>query len=333
MGIKDKLQVILITYNRLKHVQRTFEQLFAEGSPIIDYDLLVLDNNSTDGTADFVKEFMQTHKNVSYRKNKYNLGISGNIAKAMEIAEKEYVWIICDDDKYDFSNWSEVENAINNDEEVLCVARYAIPDEHKNHIEYQLLQMTFIPAIIFKTTVFNDTVMRNAFDNIYTLFPHICPVVSAINNNKPIYVVDKAIVDNGMNLGVTDVSYTRGCVSGELYPKTRTMKWIVGYANICSALRDEDLKHRALTVAIDSKDIHNGFMNFCAAMYIWYSKQENWPMLMDVFTNLSKDQQQLLIKVFTQIISSKNLDNPKLIEIISLLEKVVSGLLDSKINT
>ncbi|MFM7389616.1 MAG: glycosyltransferase, partial [Vampirovibrionales bacterium] len=46
------LQLILITYNRANHVERTFQQLLAEGSPVRNLPLLVLDNNSTDATAD-----------------------------------------------------------------------------------------------------------------------------------------------------------------------------------------------------------------------------------------------------------------------------------------
>lgn len=332
MSIKNKLQIILITYNREKHVKKTFEQLFAENSPIKDYELLVLDNNSTDGTEKFVKQFRQQHKNIKYSKNRYNVGLSGNIAKAMEIADKEYVWIICDDDNYDFSNWSEVESAIENEEDAICVARYALSDENKDKVESQLSQMAFVPAIILKTSVLSDTIMRNVFDNVYTLFPHICPLVSLINHNKSIYVVDKAIVDNGMVVDETDVSYTRGTESSELYPKVSKMSWISGYANICSALKDEGLRQKAMTVAINSKDIHNGFDNFCASMYIWYFIGGNWSLLMDVFSQLSPVQRTILLKSFMQIMAARNQEHPNLIQKLGVLESTIYDILDLKFN-
>jgi len=294
MSVKDKLQIILITYNREKHVQKTFERLFIENSPIKDYDLLVLDNNSTDGTEAFVNQFIKTHPNVRYQKNKYNVGISGNIAKAMEIAEQEYVWIICDDDKYDFSNWHEVEKAIENKEEAICVARYGINDEFKDLYEFHIGQITFVPAVIFKTSNFTDTVMRNVFDNIYTLFPHLCPLMAIINQGKRIYVVDKAIVDNGMDEKTTDCSYTRGLQVEELYKRTESMTWIVGYANICSIIKDKGLKSRALNNGFNG--IHGGFDKFCNDVIGIYSSMENWPHLMDLFVNLTKKQQKVFIK-------------------------------------
>ncbi len=90
MSAKETLQIILITYNREVHLKNTLRQLLAETSPVRNYELLVLDNHSTDGTEALVRETMQTHVNLRYQKNNYNLGISGNIAKAMEIASNAY---------------------------------------------------------------------------------------------------------------------------------------------------------------------------------------------------------------------------------------------------
>jgi len=295
LSIKDKLQIILITYNRLKHVMRTFEQLFAENSSIKDYDILVLDNNSTDGTGEFVKDFIATHPNVRYQKNKYNIGISANIAKAMEIAEKEYVWIICDDDKYDFSNWAEVETAISKGENLICVARFALTEENKNDVAQQVLQATFLPAMIFKTSTFTDTVIRNAFDNIFAVFPHLCPFLSLINQGKPIYIIDKPIVDNGRDVDA-DCSFTRGQNPEQLYHRTITMTWIVGYVNTCSIIKDVKLKQRMFSCGVDR--IHGGFSNFCDYVLTIYSAKENRMHLVDLFGILTDQQQAIFVEKF-----------------------------------
>ena len=36
----------------------------SDSSPVKDYDLLVIDNNSTDNTANIVTEFIQKHPNI-----------------------------------------------------------------------------------------------------------------------------------------------------------------------------------------------------------------------------------------------------------------------------
>ena len=245
MSIKDKLQIILVTYNRSEHVKNIFKQFFAENSPVKDFDFLVLDNNSSDDTGKVVQDFIKKHPNVSYSKNRYNLGISGNIAKAMEVASKQYVWIIGDDDVYDFSNWGEVEQAVNNDEQVICVARYCLPDNCKNDPVCQMAQITFISGVIFNTNLYNDLTMRDTFDNIFTLFPHLVPVMHLLNNGGHIYVADKPISSNGWDPNKTDASYTRGLRNpGDLSPRSRSMNWVLGYSTVCGILKDNNIENR-----------------------------------------------------------------------------------------
>lgn len=91
--------------------------------------------------------------------------------RAFEIATKKYLWILCDDDIYDWSNWDEVEQAINNDENIICVAKHVIPN---NKIEEYILQLTFVPANIIKTSVLNDSMIKSMFDNIFAFFLSYC---------------------------------------------------------------------------------------------------------------------------------------------------------------
>ena len=69
MNIKNKLQIIIITYNRAEKLNKTLIQLLENDSPVKEYNILILDNNSTDNTSDLVKKFQIQHKNLSYIKN------------------------------------------------------------------------------------------------------------------------------------------------------------------------------------------------------------------------------------------------------------------------
>lgn len=294
MSVKDKLQIILITYNREKYVEKTFEQLFCDESPIKDYDILVLDNNSTDGTGDYVKEFMQSHPNISYQKNRYNLGISGNIAKAMEIAEKDYVWIIADDDIFDWGNWQEVEQAIANDEGFIMVSRYALSEELKNEAYQQIGQAGFIPACIFNTRLFTNETMRNAFDNIFTLFPHLYPLVEFINEGNKVYVVDKAIVNNGMTyLKGNDYSYTRGINDSKISQRSKTMSWVVGWANITSMIKDPEIRRKTFSHV---GGIYGSWDAFYSHMIYFYSDPKDLMQLIDVYMEADAKTKLKLLK-------------------------------------
>ena len=262
MTVKDKLQIILITYNRAKHVENTFKQILDENSPVKDFDITVLDNNSNDNTHSVVKSWQEKFPNISYLKNNYNLGISGNIARAMEITNKDYLWILGDDDLYDFSNWNELEKAVEDNKKIICVADYLLNGNKREKLEYIIGQITFITGLITNTSLFNDSIMRNAFDNIYTLFPHLIPVLDLINKGKEdeIYVLKKAIANNGMNMETTDYSYTRGTKTESLSAKTVKMSWILGFSAVMSFLKDDKL--RVKTILANAEGIHGSLKEF-----------------------------------------------------------------------
>ena len=73
MSISEKLEIFLITYNRAKKLENTLNQIFAENSPVKNFDITVIDNNSTDSTREVVIKFQTLNGNLKYEKNKYNI--------------------------------------------------------------------------------------------------------------------------------------------------------------------------------------------------------------------------------------------------------------------
>src|ERR1700761_2751627 len=192
--LNDQLDIYLITYNRKARLERTFQQLFAKNSPIRDMRITILDNHSTDGTSELVAEYARLHPNLVHIRHPRNIGGVANSVRAFELASKPYLWILCDDDSFDWSNWGEVEEAIARGDDLICVARYALEDEVKDRIESQLLQLTFLPAGIYKTANFTSTMMRNAYDSIFGMLPQCCFSIPVVNSGKDIYVVKSPIV-------------------------------------------------------------------------------------------------------------------------------------------
>ena len=295
MLLKEKLQIVLITYNRCAYLERTLGQLLAENSPVRDFDIWVLDNNSTDDTAALAERLRRRHPSLSYHKNRYNLGIGGNIARALEMGRKEYLWVLCDDDLFDFSHWSEVEHQLQQGVKCLCVSRYALADADKNKPECQLLQMTFVPATIFHKSLFNDTVMYNVMENIYTLFPHLCPLVSYLNHGGKVTVLDHPVVTRKESASARDCSYWRGADPGQVYPRSFSMQWLVGYADVLALLKDKKLKARCLDAAASFPEIAPNFWR--AASRIVRQGYQNplyWVNVSDFSTQLNWRQKLIL---------------------------------------
>ena len=114
--IKDKLQIVLVTYNRKDFLEKTLNQLFLETSPIKDFDITILNNDSTDGSTELINDFCTRHNNLTHIQNKINIGGNANILRAIEYATKKYIWILADDDTYDFSECDDVIEKICNDD-------------------------------------------------------------------------------------------------------------------------------------------------------------------------------------------------------------------------
>ncbi len=241
-GIIDKLEILIITYNRAAKLENTLKQLFDKDSPVKDFTITVIDNNSTDNTASVVEKYLSVNSNISYEKNKYNIGGNANIVKAFYKASKEYVWVLADNDDYSWDNWSQVEEEINKQRDAIIVANYEHP---KFGIEYLFLQATFLPSVIYKTSNIDDTVIGNMESNIPNLFPHLALFAKLINDNKDIKIIDTPVVLPGNNnLDDQDnYSYTRGYDEGFVHPLQKGMSWICGYANSLYLIKDLKIRN------------------------------------------------------------------------------------------
>ena len=106
--LKDKLEIILVTYNRKSYLQKTLEYLFEENSPVKNLQITILDNKSNDGSSELIDEYAKKYSNLIHIINNRNIGGNGNITKAFTISKKDYVWVICDDDKFDCKQFENI---------------------------------------------------------------------------------------------------------------------------------------------------------------------------------------------------------------------------------
>ncbi len=241
MSISEKLEIFLITYNRAKKLENTLNQIFAENSPVKNFDITVIDNNSTDSTREVVIKFQTLNGNLKYEKNKYNIGGNANIVKAFYKAKKEYVWVLADNDDLCWDSWNEVENFIQEGSDAIVVATYECP---KYDIAQLFDQMTFLPGVIYKTSNIDDTVIGNMEFNISNMFPHLALASKIINEKRKISIVSNAIVlvrDNRDENG--EYSFTRGYNSDNIHPLQKGMNWLSGYANSLYLIKDLKIRN------------------------------------------------------------------------------------------
>ena len=95
----DKLVTIIMpTYNGSKWLKNAI--LSIQNQTYKHWELIVVDDGSTDNTAQIVMDLMQNEPRIKYFKNEQNLGIQKTLNRGLKEAKGEYVARLDDDDSW-----------------------------------------------------------------------------------------------------------------------------------------------------------------------------------------------------------------------------------------
>ncbi|MBR1908005.1 glycosyltransferase family 2 protein [bacterium] len=300
MTIKSKLDIVLITYNRKDFLEKTLLQIFAENSPIRDFDITVLDNNSTDGTAELMHEYCSKYPNLKHVRHKYNIGGTANIVKAYtEYSNKAYIWLLCDNDTYNWDSWHEVEYAINNNFDCILTKSCKNTDSEIFH------QVNFAPACIYKTKIITDTVVANMYDNIRNLFPHLALIAKNINDKNRFYIVKKDIVNIGINPDLKTM-YVRDMDYDEIPVSRKMLFWSVGFFNSVELIKE---RKKQIEIIDGLRHFHKSLFDLFKTIVIYnqYLRDNYFYNLKQIFRILSFKQKVKFIFAYILVkLSRKN---------------------------
>lgn len=95
-----RLSVIISTYNRSAMLLQTLQSLVEQNASRYEWECVVVNNNSTDDTAERVEEFITEHSGFNLRMvNEPNQGLSYARNRGIRESEGEYIAILDDDEK------------------------------------------------------------------------------------------------------------------------------------------------------------------------------------------------------------------------------------------
>jgi len=93
--MKPTVSVVVALYNQLDYTIQMLESLNAFTK--LPYELIAVDNGSTDGTQQYFQEEMMKHPEYVYVRNEKNLGCAGALRLGCQMARGEYIAIINND--------------------------------------------------------------------------------------------------------------------------------------------------------------------------------------------------------------------------------------------
>ncbi len=92
------LTIAIPTYNRKDKLEMCLQHILEETKNSDAIEILVSDNCSTDGTEEFMREFIVRHSEINYWRNSENLGADRNFLNCYERAIGDYILLLGDDD-------------------------------------------------------------------------------------------------------------------------------------------------------------------------------------------------------------------------------------------
>jgi len=95
------VSVVLSTYNGEKYIKQQLDSILAQ--TYTNFELIVVDDFSTDGTTKIVEEFEQKYTNILLYKGKSNLGYIKNFERGVKLAKGDLI-AFSDQDDYWYPN-------------------------------------------------------------------------------------------------------------------------------------------------------------------------------------------------------------------------------------
>ena len=287
------LQIFLITYNRKKKLQFTLDSLL--GSPVADFDMIILDNASTDGTSEMLDDYAKKHKNITHIRHKTNIGGNANICRAFEMAAscgKKYAWILCDDDRYDWSNWDAVERAMAEQYDAILLEHKVVFPEN-NKLPYIINTMAFLPSTIYKTKNITSQVIQNMYVNLYTSFPHLALGAHLININAKFFVLEKSIVEQEIRM-----AFLKG-TNKEIHHRQRNVNLFSGYINSYQMIHNKKLRYKCCEVLSIGRSFSRSMMYF-----LKHNKMYKYNIF-DVWCGISGKQKAIFVLTGMKLVFKK----------------------------
>lgn len=101
-----KASIIVLAYNQLEDGTKPCIESIYKNTPVSDFELIVVDNNSIDGTVNYLKSIENKYDNLKIILNYENKGYAGGNNDGMKVASGDFI-ILLNNDTVVTENWLE----------------------------------------------------------------------------------------------------------------------------------------------------------------------------------------------------------------------------------
>ena len=164
-----KLSIILPIYNTEYFLRRCLQSVFDQDLPAEDYELIAVNDGSTDGCPEILQEFEKKYPNLVYLSHD-NIGDALTRNRGVDIAKGKYITFLDSDDAFEPNTFKKIiDKAENEDLDILYMRMSqfdeegnflrdfpSVGDEHQIKSGFEHPRRTF-PATLYKREIVLDT--------------------------------------------------------------------------------------------------------------------------------------------------------------------------------
>ena len=136
----ERISVVLASYNGIKYIGEQLDSIRTQTCP--PDEVIISDDNSTDGTYDFCQKYIGTHGLTGWRvyQSPQNLGFRRNFREAMNRTTGDYVFTCDQDDIWMPDKIHAMISAMNDNPGILLLASNYIPVRNGKRIKHDYVR-------------------------------------------------------------------------------------------------------------------------------------------------------------------------------------------------
>lgn len=115
----DGISVIMPTFNQASYIRRAIKSLLMQ--IYTQWELIIVNDESTDNTEEFIADFLSSSLPVRYIKNEKNRGLGFAINKALDVAKYDHISYLPSDDYYDIDHLSCITDTFRKSKNIVLV--------------------------------------------------------------------------------------------------------------------------------------------------------------------------------------------------------------------
>lgn len=127
------ISIVTPAYNCDATVQETIDSVLAQ--TLSDWEMIVVNDNSKDGTADILEEYAERDSRIKVIHNLENLGASGSRNRALELIQGRYICFLDADDYWAPDKLKKQMDFMKSENVSFCFHDYMIVDENGNQVK------------------------------------------------------------------------------------------------------------------------------------------------------------------------------------------------------